>query len=81
MRIETIEQARELVGRTFERDGKRRIVVRVDNLSEGRPGWFMSGDVYWKRPLGKTRSHPVILFDFKEWLSKATEVPATSSNE
>lgn len=62
----TITEARELVGRTYERDGKRRTVVEIDTT-------FAMFDVLWKRPgSGTIRRAWVSTFD--EWISKATEV-------
>lgn len=73
MRITTIAEARELVGRTFERDGKRRTVTRIEHLSTGQGG-ALCGDVYWCRPGSAERQRPQWLFDFLTWHEKATEI-------
>lgn len=76
MQVTTIDEARALVGRTFERDGKRRTVTRVEGI---RPSVFgpthgLCGDVYWSRPGGKEQKRNIWLPYFNDWLSKAVEV-------
>jgi len=59
-----------LVGRTFERDGKRRTVTRVELWTEDRS----IGNVYWARPGMKERTQPIFSSYFETWLRGATEV-------
>jgi len=59
-----------LVGRTFERDGLKRKVNRVDTYGYG-PG---RGNVFWGRPGGFSRLQPTWLPNFLKWLEKAKEV-------
>lgn len=66
MQVTTIEEARALVGRTFERDGERREIVWVDTaycIVEfiSRKDWNKN-----KRTVGVKA--------FMKWLSKAREV-------
>lgn len=76
MKIETIEDAKSLVGKTFERDGKRRIITRIENLCAFEFGGYINlrGDVYWKRPGGNEQKKNIWLPYFCDWLSGATEV-------
>jgi len=73
MKIETIEQAKTLVGTTWERDGQQRHITRITDL---RMGTFscVCGHVYWARPGGKERKQSVWLPYFRDWLAKASEV-------
>lgn len=64
MRITTIDEARALVGRTFERDGKRRTFMR---LTVAR--WWVR--VVWKHG---TRFFDSELSEAESWLSGATEI-------
>ena len=57
-----------LVGRTFERDGKRRMVTMFVQWSA------TSGDIYWARPGKEPRLKPIYSGDFVYWLRGATEV-------
>ena len=68
MQIRTIEEARTLVGRTFERDGKRRTVTEVNDCWDGIAVWWRTGigfhaDMAWQ-----------FSEEFNDWLSGATEV-------
>lgn len=71
MKVETIEEARALVGRTFERDGERREVVLVNFQGHAAPEPFDIVYVNPKRPnvFRSGYCHP-----FNRWLQDATEV-------
>ena len=65
--------AQSLVGRTFDGKGGQRTVTRVEDVRRSNGGLY--GNVYWKRPGGKERRQPVLLWDFTYvWLRNATEV-------
>lgn len=70
--INTIAEAAELRGTTWERDGKRRVVTRVVNLCAMYGKIY--GSVYWRRPEGLERLLPSPVSNFDAWLSGATEV-------
>lgn len=74
MQITTTEEARALVGRTFERDGRRRTVFRSEAWND-RPGWKLQDRwiIGWRRGDG-TGGHES-LRKFNQWLRKATETP------
>lgn len=71
MQVTTIEEARALVGRTFERDGEVRSVIDVEQfnwrggVSAPGIGYMKDGAVRWLQKLDH----------FSEWLAGATEVP------
>ena len=75
MHVKTIEDAKALIGTTWERDGKSRTVTRIEDLHVST--WDNStvvGVAYWKRPGGKERKLPQWLPYFLQWLSKAERV-------
>ena len=70
--INTVEDAKELVGQVWERDGKKREVTRIENLRASHG--YVHGNVYWRRPGGKERGNPKWLPYYGQWLSKATRI-------
>ena len=75
MRTKTLKEVKALVGTTWERDGKRRTVTRIEDLhisiwDDETP----VGDVYWRRPGGRERTRPFWLPNFWTWLAKAKRV-------
>jgi len=75
MHVKTIEDAKALIGTTWERDGKRRTVTRIEGLRIS--GWdnnTLCGNVYWRRPDGAERKLPQWLSYFLTWLSMAVQV-------
>lgn len=73
MTIKTIEQAKALVGSTWERDGLRREITRVEDLRMSTHGTVL-GNVYWRRPGGSEQKRPLWFPYFQEWVSKAERV-------
>lgn len=72
MQVHTIEDAKNIAGKTFERDGLRRTVTRVNDVHIC--GVSILGYVYWKRPGGKECGAPKCLPIFNAWLTGADEV-------
>lgn len=70
-RIKTIQDAVELIGTTWERDGKQRTVTRIEDLELSSFYDSVIGKVYWKRPGGKERKQPQWFPYFNDWLVKA----------
>lgn len=76
MALKSIEEAESLVGKTFERDGKRREVTRVSGLEISQfDHRTVLGEVFWRVPGGKERMAPTPVPTFGTWLSKASVVP------
>ena len=69
--VQHVDDAKELIGQVWERDGKQREITRIENLYPDHRGELVFGDVYWKRPGRKERKVPQWLPYFDEWLSKA----------
>jgi hypothetical protein len=68
MRITTLDEARALIGRTFERDGESR---RISGISLHKLGCY----AHWSCGNYAFRVNKVDdLDDFLDWLSGATEV-------
>lgn len=65
--VTTLAEARELVGRTFERDGERRTIVKFVVLAFGI-------DVITVYVGPRLASAFMNIDDFNEWLSGATEI-------
>jgi hypothetical protein len=75
MALKSIHEAGSLVGKTFEREGKRREVTKVSGLKISEfDGRTVLGDIFWKVPGGNERKAPTKATDFGAWLSKASEV-------
>lgn len=75
MALKSIAEAESLVGKVFERDGKRREVTRVSGLEiSGYDHRTVLGEVFWRVPGGKERTTPTPAPTFGAWLSKATAV-------
>lgn len=74
MRIGTVEEAVALIGTTWERDGLRRTITRIDGLRPSSIGMDVCGNVYWCRPGKPERKSPQWLPYFNDWLTKATKV-------
>lgn len=70
-RVTTIDEAHALVGTTWERDGKRRFVHRVEAQ------WLLYLDchVHWSRP-GETATRETWITTWNDWMSGATRVEA-----
>lgn len=66
MRVTTIDEARQLVGRTFERDG---VVKSIDALGEWLYEFRIQIDGKWYRSNGTVS-------EMAHWLSGATEITA-----
>jgi hypothetical protein len=75
MALKSIHEAGSLVGKTFERAGKRREVTKALGLEISEfDGRTVLGDIFWKVPGGNERKAPTKAPDFGAWLSKAVEV-------
>jgi len=68
-----IEDPYELVGRTFERDGMRREVTRVERS--------IGYDIYWRRPGGNERKEPMWWPNFQTWVENADEVTVSDERD
>lgn len=75
MTITTIDEARALVGRTFEREGKRRKVVLTNFQGWSAPEPW---DIVWCNPRAKSkrvfRLHSCLWSKWARWERGATEV-------
>lgn len=69
MKITTIEQAQELIGKTFGPPGLQRMVTRIENLKASSTGYII-GEIYWLRPGGKERSKSMWLPYFVKWVNQ-----------
>lgn len=68
--INTIEDAKALVGQTFGQGNNARTIDRIENIRTSN--WHdVVGTVYWKRPGGKVRSVGQGLPYFLSWARKA----------
>jgi hypothetical protein len=63
-----------LIGTTWERDGLRRRIDRIEGIRKSYQSGKMLGNVFWGRPGHPTRKQCQWLPYFREWLSKATRV-------
>lgn len=68
---ETVAEVNALVGRTFERDGKRRKVVSVQDAGD-RWG-ALTYNLVWKRP-GSKAVRLAWCSTWADWMRKAVEV-------
>ena len=69
MKIETVEAAQALVGKTFGSGKNARKVDRIEGLRKNN--WSgVVGNVYWGRPGGKVRAQSQYLPYFVDWLRK-----------
>lgn len=68
--IKTIEQAKTLIGTTWERDGLQREITRIENLRVSCHGTVF-GNVYWRRPGHAEQKRPLWFPYFQKWLCKA----------
>lgn len=75
MALKSIAEAESLVGKIFERDGKRREVTRVSGLEISQfDHRTVLGEIFWRVPGGNERQAPTPAPTFGAWLSKASVV-------
>lgn len=76
MKINTTDDARELIGKTFGVPNQERLVSRIENLRMSSMNTVI-GDVYWLRPGGSERKTSMWLPYFVKWANKQAKISET----